>query len=119
LSFDHALEQRYQPADVPKGKRSLGRQRASSEYASPLAKQLSGPLSPSGDGWATADKSAGIIEATDTTRWFGFKDDVAVRMTRWGSGTRVDVRSVSRIGASDVGTNARRIRRFLGALQAF
>jgi len=71
------------------------------------------------NGWeiVTADKSAGRIEATATTRWFGFKDDVVVRLTAWGSGTRVDVRSVSRIGRSDVGTNARRIRRFLSALQ--
>jgi hypothetical protein len=70
-------------------------------------------------GWEiiTADKSSGRIEATDTTRWFGFKDDVVVRLTPWGSGTRVDVRSVSRVGLSDVGTNARRIREFLDALK--
>ena len=66
----------------------------------------------------TADKNAGRIEATDTTRWFGFKDDVVVRLTPWGAGTRVDVRSVSRVGGSDVGTNARRIRQYLGALQS-
>jgi uncharacterized protein (DUF1499 family) len=69
-------------------------------------------------GWeiVTADPAAGRIEATDTTFWFGFKDDVAVRLTPWGAGTRVDVRSVSRVGRSDVGTNARRIRAFLDAL---
>ena len=64
----------------------------------------------------TADKSAGRIEATDTTRWFGFKDDVVVRLTPWGAGTRVDMRSVSRVGQSDVGTNARRIEEFLEQL---
>lgn len=71
-------------------------------------------------GWrvATADKGSGRIEATDTTRWFGFQDDIVVRLTPWGSGTRVDVRSVSRVGRGDVGTNARRIRRFLAALQS-
>jgi uncharacterized protein (DUF1499 family) len=70
-------------------------------------------------GWqiATADQASGRIEATDTTTWFGFKDDIVVRVTSWGSGTRVDVRSVSRVGRSDVGTNARRIREFLDALQ--
>jgi uncharacterized protein (DUF1499 family) len=70
-------------------------------------------------GWriVTADKGAGHIEATDTTRWFGFQDDIVVRLTPWGSGTRVDVRSVSRLGRGDVGTNARRIRRYLEALQ--
>ena len=72
-----------------------------------------------GKGWdiVTADRSSGRIEATDTTFWFGFKDDIAVRLTPWGAGTRVDVRSVSRVGRSDVGTNARRIREFLDALQ--
>jgi uncharacterized protein (DUF1499 family) len=71
-------------------------------------------------GWmiVTADKSSGRIEATDTTRWFGFKDDIVVRLTPWGSGTRVDVRSVSRIGRSDIGTNARRIRNYLAKLRA-
>jgi uncharacterized protein (DUF1499 family) len=70
-------------------------------------------------GWeiVSADQSAGRIEATDTTRWFGFKDDIVVRLTSWGTGTRVDMRSVSRVGRSDVGTNARRIRDFLDDLQ--
>jgi len=70
-------------------------------------------------GWliVTADKSTGRIEATDTTPWFGFKDDVVVRLTPWGSGTRVDVRSVSRVGVSDTGTNARRIQRYLAELE--
>ncbi len=72
------------------------------------------------EGWeiVTADKGTGRIEATDTTRWFGFKDDIAVRLTPWGTGTRVDVRSVSRVGVSDTGTNARRIRRYLDRLQS-
>jgi hypothetical protein len=66
-------------------------------------------------GWeiVAADNAAGRIEATATTRWFGFKDDVVVRITPQGSGSRVDVRSVSRVGGSDVGTNARRIREYL------
>jgi uncharacterized protein (DUF1499 family) len=70
-------------------------------------------------GWeiVDADQAAGRIEATDTTRWFGFKDDVAVRLTAWGAGTRVDVRSVSRVGRGDVGTNARRIDEYLDSLQ--
>jgi hypothetical protein len=72
------------------------------------------------DGWeiVTADKSAGRIEATDTSRWFGFKDDIVVRLTPWGAGTRIDVRSVSRVGVNDTGTNERRIRRYLNRLQA-
>ena len=69
-------------------------------------------------GWeiVTADKSSGRIEATDTTRWFGFTDDVVVRLTPWGAGTRVDVRSTARTGAGDLGRNASRIRRFLNDL---
>lgn len=69
-------------------------------------------------GWeiVAADAAAGRIEATDTTFWFGFKDDVVVRVEADGSGSRVDVRSVSRVGGSDVGTNAKRIRAYLRAL---
>ena len=69
-------------------------------------------------GWeiVTADKSSGRIEATETTRWFGFTDDIVIRLTPWGAGTRVDVRSASRTGAGDLGRNASRIRRFLDEL---
>lgn len=56
------------------------------------------------------------IEATDTTPFFGFKDDVVVRITPAGGGSLVDVRSVSRVGRSDLGKNAERIRAFLRAL---
>lgn len=65
-----------------------------------------------------ADAGNGIIEATDKTFWFRFKDDIVVRITPSGSQSRVDVRSVSRVGKNDVGTNARRIRDFLKALEA-
>ena len=73
-----------------------------------------------GLGWeivATAP-AEGRLEATDRTRWFGFRDDVVVRVRPDGSGSRVDVRSVSRVGRSDLGTNARRIRGFLETLRA-
>jgi hypothetical protein len=71
-----------------------------------------------GMGWeiVAADAAAGRIEATDTTFWFGFKDDVVIRVEADGTGSRVDVRSVSRVGVSDVGANARRIRAYLQAL---
>jgi uncharacterized protein (DUF1499 family) len=59
----------------------------------------------------------GRLEATATTPWFGFKDDVVVRVTPAGSGSRVDVRSKSRIGRSDLGANAKRIRAFLTGLR--
>ena len=55
----------------------------------------------------------GLLEATDTTFWFGFKDDVAVRVRPADSGSVVDVRSVSRVGQGDLGKNARRIGEIL------
>jgi uncharacterized protein (DUF1499 family) len=66
-------------------------------------------------GWelVASDPATGRIEATDTTFWFGFKDDIVVRVTPAAGGSRVDVRSLSRVGLSDVGTNAARIRRFV------
>jgi uncharacterized protein (DUF1499 family) len=73
-----------------------------------------------GQGWEVTalEESAGRIEAVVTTRWFGFKDDVVIRITSAGAGSRVDMRSKSRVGRSDVGTNARRIQEFFQALQS-
>jgi uncharacterized protein (DUF1499 family) len=69
-------------------------------------------------GWeiVEAAPAEGRIEATDTTRWFGFKDDVVVRVRMAENGSRLDVRSLSRVGRSDLGKNAARIRAFLRAL---
>lgn len=69
-------------------------------------------------GWelVAADAAAGRIEATATTLWFGFKDDVVVRVRPAAMGSRIDVRSVSRVGKSDVGTNAKRIRAYLATV---
>ncbi|MBV8202437.1 MAG: DUF1499 domain-containing protein, partial [Acidobacteria bacterium] len=51
-------------------------------------------------GWTivAAEPAAGRIEATATTRWLAFKDDVVVRIRPDAAGSRVDVRSVSRVG---------------------
>lgn len=62
-----------------------------------------------------ADFDAGIIEAYDTTRLFGFVDDVVIRVRPHESGSRVDIRSVSRVGLGDAGKNAARIRGFIRA----
>ena len=69
-------------------------------------------------GWeiVATDAAAGRIEATDTTFWFGFKDDVVIRVKSADGGSRVDVRSLSRVGVGDAGTNAKRIRAFLNVL---
>jgi len=53
------------------------------------------------------------VEATFESFWFGFKDDVVVRVRPSGSGSLVDMRSVSRVGESDLGANAARIEEFL------
>lgn len=53
-----------------------------------------------------------VFEATSTSFWFGFVDDIAIRIQADGDKSRVDVRSVSRQGKSDLGKNAQRIRFF-------
>ena len=63
------------------------------------------------------DAAAGTIEAVDTTKWFGFKDDIAIRVSAADAGSRIDVRSKSRVGRSDLGTNAQRIRAYLQQLK--
>ncbi len=69
-------------------------------------------------GWEVTVISAanGRIEATDTTLIMGFKDDVIIRIEKKGKQTQVDMRSVSRVGKGDLGTNAARIRSFLDEL---
>ncbi|MCH4811114.1 DUF1499 domain-containing protein [Vreelandella neptunia] len=69
-------------------------------------------------GWRITRITDDHIEATATTRWFGFQDDVVIRLTEVENGVQVDMRSASRLGASDVGTNAARIAEFLSALEA-
>jgi uncharacterized protein (DUF1499 family) len=69
-------------------------------------------------GWriVAAVPADGRLEAIDTTRWFGFADDIVVRVTATPNGSRIDVRSASRVGRSDLGVNAKRIRAFLAAV---
>lgn len=71
-------------------------------------------------GWeiVAAEPGEGRIEATDTTLWFGFKDDIVIRIAALDDGTaRLDIRSVSRVGVSDIGANAARIRAWTGRLR--
>jgi uncharacterized protein (DUF1499 family) len=67
----------------------------------------------------TADKETGVIEAVDKLPWFGFIDDVVIRVdTAETSGqSKIDVRSVSRLGQGDIGVNAQRIRDYLDELR--
>ena len=55
------------------------------------------------------DPEQGEVEAVATTSWFGYKDDIVVRLREVDGGTRMDVRSVSRVGLVDLGANAERI----------
>lgn len=69
-------------------------------------------------GWeiVAAVPEEGRIEATDTTFWFRFKDDVVIRIQESQGTTYLDARSTSRVGVSDVGKNAARLRAFFDAL---
>ena len=71
-------------------------------------------------GWDVVARAPadGRLEAIDTSRWFGFRDDIVVRIRAEGTGSRVDIRSKSRAGESDLGVNARRIRDFIARLKA-
>ena len=69
-------------------------------------------------GWdlVNSDVDKGIVEATDSTMWFGFKDDVVVRVTDNGNERLLDIRSKSRVGGSDLGKNSERIHNFINEL---
>lgn len=71
-------------------------------------------------GWdvVTANPGEGRIEATETSFWFDFKDDIMIRIlpTEEG-GSRIDVRSTSRVGLSDLGANAKRVRNLLDEIE--
>lgn len=71
-----------------------------------------------GDGLriVTDDPAAGRLEAVATSFWYGFKDDVLVRVKAEGSGSRIDMRSVSRVGVSDLGQNCKRVTRLAAAM---
>jgi len=71
-------------------------------------------------GWdvAVSLPEEGRFEATETSAFFRFKDDVVLRVrpSETGEGSIVDMRSVSRVGTSDLGMNAKRVRAFLADL---
>src|SRR5699024_9660647 len=68
----------------------------------------------------TSNRQVGLIEASDKLPWFGFIDDIVIRVdstTNEGQ-TKIDVRSVSRIGKGDIGVNAQRIRDYLDTIRS-
>lgn len=70
-------------------------------------------------GWVlvSADPEAGLVEATEEDNWFGTRDDILIRIRSVSEGVRIDVRSASRVGLSDLGTNAKRVRNLLDELE--
>ena len=60
-----------------------------------------------------SDPRMGVIEASSTSFWFGFVDDIVIRVRQDGTGSTIDLRSVSRVGVSDLGANAKRIKLFI------
>ncbi|MDX2192769.1 MAG: DUF1499 domain-containing protein [Gemmatimonadales bacterium] len=69
--------------------------------------------------WHVADHNASVIWATRTTRIFRFVDDVYILVEADGRGTRLRVRSASRLGEGDLGQNARNIAELFAALDAW
>jgi uncharacterized protein (DUF1499 family) len=64
------------------------------------------------------DDPGTTLEAVATTQLFGFQDDITIRVSPDGSGSRIDMRSKSRDGKGDLGANAARIRAYVSALEA-
>lgn len=84
---------------------------AALEKATTVAEQL---------GWTIyhQDPAGGTIEAYDKTPLWGFIDDIVIRVRSNERGSRIDLRSVSRVGQGDLGANAARIARFASAFNA-
>jgi len=117
---------RAQPADLADLQRQAYPQLQTLVVADDIATVFAAALdAANAQGWDVADAvepengEPGRIEATDTTLLFGFKDDVVIRIADDGpERTLVDMRSVSRVGLSDLGKNAARIDGYVAALQA-
>lgn len=71
------------------------------------------------EGWRidATDAESGRIEASVRSLWFGFVDDLVVQVAPTDGGSRIDVRSTSRVGVSDLGANAKRVRSFQSAFE--
>ncbi|MGB1877366.1 MAG: DUF1499 domain-containing protein, partial [Rhodospirillaceae bacterium] len=61
----------------------------------------------------SANPQLGRIEAYDKTAWFGFIDDVVIRVEAQPMAYEIDIRSKSRVGFGDIGANAERVRKYL------
>jgi hypothetical protein len=113
------------PADHLRGVGSVERWRTLHEAGYPDLRPLTVPASPAevvaaaerlarARGWAVvaADPAAGRLEAIAYESPIRFEDLVVIVATPAQGGTRIDMRSVSRVGISDLGANYRRLRAF-------
>jgi hypothetical protein len=96
-------------AEPFRGKRVVTQSRSGATRPAPQA--ASEPAAP-----APLASETATLQAVAATPLFSFADDVVLRLEETPDGTRVDMRSASRLGAHDLGQNARRIRRFLADL---
>jgi uncharacterized protein (DUF1499 family) len=89
--------------------------------ALPVSEAFGAALAVAGSmpGWTivAADPDSGRIEGSQQSRWFGFTDDIVIRIAADTGGSRIDMRSASRRGTRDYGVNAARIRAYMGALR--
>lgn len=123
--FDAALHQRKagtNPVDINPAALAI------QEQHYPDIQTISSPLDPAAAfdqavntaetlGWViyNAEPAKGIVEASHRSFWFGFIDDIVIRIRPAGQNSRIDLRSVSRVGQGDLGANAQRIRAFAEA----
>ena len=118
---ENAATADYEGAELAKLQRAAYPDVAPLELALPQARafDLALALARAMPGWSivAADPATGRIEASQTSRWFGFTDDIVIRISGHGSGSGVDMRSLSRQGRSDFGVNAARIRAYMSALR--
>ena len=89
-----------------------------SEKPAPIFAALKSLLQQEGVSLTDMHESDGHLEGVATTFIMGFKDDIVFRLRPSRGGTALDMRSVSRIGVSDLGANASRIRKIREALQS-
>ncbi|MEH6550181.1 MAG: DUF1499 domain-containing protein [Pseudomonadales bacterium] len=120
-SFEAALSQRGEDSNPVQRAADVGEQQAAGY---PDIKTIKTPLNPTQAlaradavalelGWEVlAGQRPNHIEAVDTTFWFGFKDDIVIRVLPDEQGSLVDLRSISRVGKGDMGANAARVATF-------
>ncbi|WP_416907811.1 MAG: DUF1499 domain-containing protein [Polymorphobacter sp.] len=108
----------YDPAIAPKQAEAYPQIRPMRLAATPEEAFARAEAAARAMGWeiVATDQPALRIEATATVPWWGFKDDVVIRLTPDSGATIIDVRSKSRVGQGDLGVNAERITAYLDKL---